>query len=78
MSLGMGTDLFTEGNEGNEGKKQEFVLATGLLEIGFIIPVARAGFLVLYSGTRDAKASNWLFDLSVLFLRLARVRSVAV
>jgi hypothetical protein len=23
MSLGMGTDLFTEGNEDNEGKKQE-------------------------------------------------------
>ena len=35
-------------------------------------------FLVLYSGTRDAKASNWLFDLSVLLLRLARFRSVAV
>ena len=54
------------------------MLATGLLEIRVIILVARAGLLVLYSGTRDAKASNWLFDLSVLLLRLAGFRAVAV
>ena len=35
-------------------------------------------FIVLYSGTRDAKASNRLIDLSVLLLRLARLRSVTV
>ena len=39
---------------------------------------SRLSLLVLYSGTRDAKASNWLFDLSILLLRLARFRSVAV
>jgi hypothetical protein len=44
----------------------------------FIILVASRRFLMLYSGTRDAKASNRLFDLAVLLLRLAGFRSVAV
>jgi hypothetical protein len=39
---------------------------------------SRLSFLVLYSATRDAKASNRLFDLSVLLLRLVGLRSVAV
>ena len=42
------------------------------------LSIASGGFLVLYSGTRDAKASNWLFDLCVLLLRLVGFRSVAV
>jgi hypothetical protein len=29
MSLLMGTDLFTEGNEGNEGRKQEDLACNG-------------------------------------------------
>jgi hypothetical protein len=155
MSMGMGTDLLTEGNEGNEGKKQEDLIAFmngfGVTDPALggiaspsgscrIVPEAervcrssdwntsvslarlcgarerapsrsgagltpaplgrrlwaaagplpsvakrsepfsqsRFSFLVLYSGTRDAKAPDQLFDLPVLLLCLARSRTVAV
>jgi hypothetical protein len=35
-------------------------------------------FIVLYSGRRDARAPDQLFDLSVLLLSLARFRAVAI
>jgi hypothetical protein len=75
---GNGIPFKTEANESNEGKKQEDLCFEEGLGDRVIILVASSGFLVLYSATRDAKASNWLFDRSVLLLRLAGFRSVAV
>jgi hypothetical protein len=75
----MGTDSFKQKlTKATKVRNRKICVLKRVLEIGFIILVASGGFLVLYSGTRDAKASNWLFDRSVLLLRLARLRSVAV
>jgi hypothetical protein len=57
---------------------QRFSSEWGFSDRPLTIPFATAVVIMLYSGTRDAKASNWLFHLSVLLLRLAGLRSVAV
>ena len=79
MSFVMGTDSFKQKlTKATKVRNRKIWVLKRVLESGFIILVASRAFLVLYSATRDAKASNWVFDLSVLLLRLVGFRSVAV
>jgi len=80
MSMGMGTDLLTEGNEGNEGKKQEDLIAfmngSGVTDpaLGGIASPSR-GRGIVPEAERVCQSSDWNTSVSLARLCGARGRA---